>query len=78
MIAYNTNWLDNLFMQDQAAKAIDEASITKEEEAAIRNAYTVGFYMPNIFVRVGLFILTIIIASFSFGLFSLLLLPGPA
>ncbi len=76
MIAYNNNWLDNLIIRDQAAKAVDEATITKEEEAAICNAYAAGFYMPNIFVRVGLFILTIIIASFSFGLFSLLMLSS--
>ena len=72
MIAYNSVWLNNLLIQQETDKACDGETITGAEAAAIKKAYPVGFYMPNIFVRAGLFILTLIIASFSLGLFSLI------
>jgi hypothetical protein len=76
MIAYNKTWLDNLEIQQEADQAYDEACISKEENEGIKKAYPVGFYMPNALIRIGLFILTYIIASFTLGLVSLLFLTG--
>lgn len=76
MIAYNKICLDNLRVQREADKAYNEECINKEEMEGIKKSYPVCFYMPNPFVRVGLFVLTIIIASFSLGFFSLLFLSS--
>ncbi len=76
MIAYNTNWLDNLQVQQQLEEAAAVNCITKEEKEVASAKYSVGFYTPNIFIRIGLFILTVVIASFSLGLLSLTLLSG--
>ncbi|HEY2350115.1 MAG TPA: hypothetical protein VGH64_13935, partial [Puia sp.] len=72
MIAYNQKGLDNLFVLDQAQDAVDAGCITAEENAKIREAYPSGFYTPNVFICIGLFVLTTIIASCSLGLFILL------
>ncbi|MEO5684434.1 MAG: hypothetical protein ABIQ88_17470 [Chitinophagaceae bacterium] len=72
MIAYNNEWLRNLLIRNQADKAHETSCISKTEKEQVYNAYPVGFYTPNIFVRIGLFILTVIIVTFSLGLFSLL------
>lgn len=74
MIAYNSQWLRNLHDRDAADNAATAGNITAEEKQSVYNAYPVGFYSPNIFVRIGLFLLTIVIASFSMGLFSLMFL----
>lgn len=71
MIAYHTDWLHNLNHREAADTAFAEGTISKDEKIAVYNAYPVGFYTPNIFVRIGLFLLTLVIASFSMGLFSL-------
>lgn len=76
MIAYNTNWLDNLQVQQQLQEAAANNCITKEEKDAASANYPVGFYTPNLFIRIGLFILTVVIALFSLGLLSLTLLNG--
>ena len=76
MIAYNRNWLDNLLVQQQLEDAWNENFITKEEFAASRKMYSTGFYSNNIFIRIGLFILTIVIATFSMGLISLIFLSA--
>lgn len=74
MIAYNQEWLNNLFVRDEATEAFDKNLITKEEQQQIHEKYPVEFYSPNIFIRIGLFVLTIVILLFSFGLILLLLL----
>ncbi len=76
MIAYNTNWLDNLAIRRETEKAFDKGCITSEENVSVLQQYPVGFYMPNPYVRIGLFILTAVIAFFSFGLFSLMFLSS--
>jgi len=43
-----------------------------EEQNACEEKYPVGFYMPNFFVRIGLFLLTIVVAIFLFGLIALM------
>ncbi len=74
MIAYNNEWLANLIIRKDIAEAFDENCITKAEQDVINEKYNTAFYTPNIFIRIGLFILTVIIMLFSFGLLMLLFL----
>ena len=71
MIAYNKEWLDNLLVRKQLADAYKKNCISLEELKAGEEKYATHFYTPNFFVRIGLFILTIVIAVFSFGLIGL-------
>lgn len=72
MIAYKHEWLDNLRFRKEILEALEENCITEEEYVSINTKYPVGFYTPNIFIRLGLFILTLIILLFSFGLLLLI------
>lgn len=73
MVAYNHTWLNNLSIDQEAEAAFEEKLIDDKELAAIKASYPVGFYTPNPFIRFGLFILTVIIASLAFGLITLML-----
>jgi len=73
MIAYNKIWLDNLYLHNQLKEAVDEKCITEAELENCKKNYPVGFYSPNFFIRIGLFLLTAIIASFAFGFCSMLI-----
>jgi hypothetical protein len=76
MIAYDRNWLDNLNIHRQLEKAEQDNCISREEkENAIKN-YPVGFYTPHFFMRLGLFLLTIVILFSSFGLLSIIFLSS--
>ncbi len=68
MIIYNNIWLANLLIREEAQKARKAEAISIDEQKKIADKYPVGFYTPNIFIRIGLFILTCIIVSFSVGL----------
>lgn len=72
MIAYNNEWLNNRLMRNQADTAIAANCISQEEKQQVYAAFPVGFYTPNMFVRIGLFILTVVILVFTMGLFSLM------
>jgi hypothetical protein len=72
MIAYNQLWLHNLLIRKQSEKAYRENCITSLELDHIKNKYPVLFYSPNLFIRIGLFILTVVILFFSIGLIALL------
>ena len=74
MTAYNKTALYNLFVQQQVSNAFDDNIITNEEKENIYLKYPVSFYSPNFFIRVGLFVLTVIILLFSFGVLSLMFL----
>lgn len=74
MIAYNTKWLDNVVIQQELENACGANLISKEEKETAGDMYPAGFYTPHIFIRIGLFLLTIVIVSFSMGLFFLLFL----
>ena len=76
MIAYNNEWLGHLDIRKQTAEAFDADCLTKDELTNINNKYPVGFYTPNIFIRIGLFVLTIIILLFSLGLLALVFLSA--
>lgn len=72
MIAYNKEWLHNLQTRNEINKAVEQGCITQLEKEQVFAAYPAGFYSPNIFVRIGLFILTMIIVQFSLGLVALM------
>ncbi|MET3981076.1 hypothetical protein ABIB62_003595 [Mucilaginibacter sp. UYP25] len=72
MIIYNKEWLHNMRVVDLLKTDLRNGSITPEEFTAIRSAHPYYFYLPRLVIRVGLFILTLIIASFGTGLLSLL------
>ncbi|RYE22965.1 MAG: hypothetical protein EOP42_23815 [Sphingobacteriaceae bacterium] len=72
MIIYNQTGLANLQIQQQAEKAHDAHLITKPELNSIKEKYLTGFYTPNLVVRVGFFILTLIGSLFTGLLLSLM------
>ncbi len=76
MIAYNKLWLYNLYVLNEANEAFYNGIITLEEKARIREKHPFRFYTPNSFLVIGLFLLTVIIAIFSIGLFSLPFISG--
>lgn len=76
MMAYNTNWLRNLFFQREVNTACKQGLLTAEENGGIATAYPAFFYTPDLFIRIGLFILTVIIMCFSFGMISLIFLSS--
>ena len=75
MIIYNTTWLDNLIIREKVYAATHAGEISAEEVHHIEKAYPVGFYSPNIFIRAGIFLLTTVIVSFSFGLIAMIFSP---
>ncbi|QHT67786.1 hypothetical protein GXP67_14650 [Rhodocytophaga rosea] len=76
MIAYNAKWLDALAVQAQAWKWYKKGWLPQQQWEDVRTKFQTGFYTPNIFVRIGLFIFTWILVSSVFGLFGLTLLDG--
>jgi hypothetical protein len=71
MIAYNRQFLDNRSIRLKAEQAADQKIITTEEYTRIREAYPSGLYTPNIFIRIGLFLLTVLASLCCLGLFAL-------
>ncbi|HEX4850458.1 MAG TPA: hypothetical protein VFV08_06605 [Puia sp.] len=78
MIAYNKSWLDNLNLHHQLEEAYSLGCISKEEWEASKKEYPLGFYSPNLFMRIGLFILTFIISSFGLGFCAMLIFSSGA
>jgi hypothetical protein len=76
MIAYNHTSLDNLIINEEVNAALQNDLLTKEEAAAIENKYPVNLYSPNLFIRIGMFLLTAVISLMGFGLFCLVMLHG--
>lgn len=68
MIAYSTTAIYNLFVRKQAAEALDQNYLPQVEYDAILTRFPVDFYSPNLFIRIGLLILTLVIQLFSFGI----------
>ncbi|WP_207426715.1 hypothetical protein [Pedobacter sp. SYSU D00535] len=72
MIIYNLKWLSNLLLVNEVGNKHQEGLLSEEELKNIKKEYPVGFYSPNIFVRAGMFLLTLVISFFSSALISLL------
>jgi hypothetical protein len=73
MTIYNKTWLNNLHLHNQAQTLHDANCLNSEELKTIKEKYPVGFYIPGLIIRIGLFLLTCITVLFSFGLLTLLL-----
>src|SRR5690349_6716061 len=76
MIAYNNEWLKNSATREDATELYQDDCITKAELSLIETRFPVSFYTPNFFIRIGFFILTAIVLTFSFGLISLFFMEG--
>jgi uncharacterized membrane protein YgcG len=72
MIIYKKEWLKNKYIVDLLKTDYTTGRITKEDFIKIKTAHPVGFYMPGLMVRIGLFILTLIIAIVATSLFVLM------
>lgn len=78
MKAYSDNDLHNLYLREQLSEAYSNGCITAEQHKELHESATVNLYTPNIFIRIGLALLTIVIVSFSAGLVALLTDGGGA
>ncbi len=75
-IAYNTQWLDALAIREQARRWQKKGLITPEQWQAVQTQYPVGFYLPNIFVRVVLAVMCWILSASVFGLIGVALISN--
>lgn len=73
MKAYNPQWSENDFIQKTAQKWLKQGFLSKEQSMEIEKNYPHDYYDPNIFLKIGLFIFTILAASVSVSLMSLFL-----
>lgn len=72
MIAYNRQFLDHRTIQEEAGDALAKKIITAEEYTRIRKTYPYKLYHPNAWVRIGLFLLTVVCTAGCLGLFMLI------
>ena len=72
MLAYNKTSLRNLVIQEEVAEAVHCQLLSPEKENEVTLHYPVDLYTPNLFVRIGLGILTIFIVLASVGLLALI------
>jgi len=78
MIAYKTEELNNQLVQDAAQEAFYEELIDELTYATIIKRHLNTLYTPNLFIRLGLALLTIIIGLATLILFGLFLYSGAA
>lgn len=67
MTFYTKQQLDNLLLLQQTEQAVEEGLVTAENAQAIRKELGTSLYAPNLFIRIGLFILTNLAAAFAMG-----------
>jgi hypothetical protein len=63
--AYNPQWSENEFIHETTQEWFRKGFLQKEQLTEIDKTYSSNFYDPNIFLKIGLFIFTILAASFS-------------
>jgi hypothetical protein len=71
MKAYNPLWSENDFIQKTAQKWLKRGFLSKEQSSEIEKNYPYDYYAPNIFLKIGLFIFTILAAGFSISIMSI-------
>ncbi|SKB72689.1 hypothetical protein [Dyadobacter psychrophilus] len=76
--AYNETWIDNLHILNTADHWFEKKLISQEQLENARKAFPQKFYRPGIFVKIGLFIFTLIACSFASGFVSLFLIGNGA
>ncbi len=72
MTAYNKTELVNLLAQQQALDALRSRFISQQSHNHIITAHPITLYTPNVFVKIGLGILTLFIVLASMGLMFML------
>lgn len=68
MIIYNKEWLNNLRIGETAEKWFRKNLISEAQRRNIRQQYVCGYKKTNLFMRIGMFIFTFILASSAIGL----------
>jgi hypothetical protein len=71
MKAYNPLWSENDFIQKTAQKWFKQGFLSNEQSLEIKNNYPHDYYDPNVFLKIGLFIFTILAAGFSISIMSI-------
>ena len=71
MKAYNSLWSENDFIQKTAQKWLKQGFLSKEQSSEIEKSYPHDYYDPNVFLKIGLFVFTILAASVSVSLMSI-------
>jgi hypothetical protein len=72
MLAYNTELLDHTDILLHAKKWHKNKSLSDASYDAVKNKYTSHLYTPNLFIRIGLFIFTVISGTAAHSLIMLL------
>src|SRR6185503_21054244 len=65
MQAYNKIDLDNKYIREQAAEALQTVCISNESYNTIVQAFPSKLYTPNYFIRIALGLLTVVAVLFS-------------
>lgn len=71
MKAYNPIWSENDLIQKTVQRWLKQGFLNKEQFLKIEKEYPHEYYDPNVFLKIGLFIFTILVASVSISLMSL-------
>lgn len=71
MLAYPKHVLECLHINEQADEALQLQLVSKKTAKEINAAYPVDVYQPNMFVAIGLGLLTLLVVLAGFGLFGL-------
>ncbi|MBL7798241.1 MAG: hypothetical protein JNJ90_17235 [Saprospiraceae bacterium] len=72
MIAYDRAGLDALLIRDAAQEWCRQGLLSEEQWLAVQAQHKSGFYSPNVFVRIGLAIFTLVLLSAALGLGALI------
>jgi hypothetical protein len=72
MIAYPKESLLNLEILDESKEWLGKKIISEDQYSEIKKKHPHNLFIPNVFVRIGLFVLTIILVNAALGLFSML------
>jgi uncharacterized membrane protein YgcG len=71
MKAYNPQWSANESTQQTAQKWFKKGFLSKEKVLEVQKTYPLDYYNPSGFLKIGLFIFTILAASFSISVMTL-------
>jgi hypothetical protein len=76
MKVYNPQWSVNDFIQEASQNWFRKGFLNENQLNEIKKTYSTDYYKPNIFLKIGLFIFTILAASFSVSIISLIILSA--
>ncbi len=75
MIAYNKDWLYNIYIREQAAEALHTGCINTDRYEQLKERNPVKFYSPNIYATIALGLLTFVIVTFATSFLGLIIQP---